>query len=95
MASQFSRRRFAASPAPQVDGLERSALPGSVVDAVLRFHDEEQDQGYGRTLLRLSEKRLRNPEVRKVLGKLAARAANVAILWNEDESQIIRVLEAA
>jgi hypothetical protein len=95
MASQFSRRRFAAGPAPQVEGLERSALPGSVVDAVLRFHDEEQDQGYGRTLLRLSEKRLRNPEVRKVLGKLASRAANVAILWNEDESQIITVLEAA
>jgi hypothetical protein len=46
-------------------------------------------------LLRLSAKRLRNPEVKKVLGKLAPRAANVAILWNEDESQIIRVLEAA
>jgi len=95
MASQFSRRRFAASPAPRVEGLERPALPGAVVDAVLRFHDEAQDQGYGRTLLRLSEKRLRNPEVRKTLGKLTARAANVAILWNEDESQIIRVLEAA
>lgn len=95
MASQFSRRRFAASPAPMVEGLERPALPGSVIDAVLRFHDEEQDQGYGRTLLRLSEKRLRNKEVRKVLGKLAPRAANVAILWNENESQIITVLEAA
>jgi hypothetical protein len=75
--------------------LERPALPGSVVDAVLRFHDETQDQGAGRTLLRLSPKRLRTPEVRAVLGKLASRAANVAILWNEDESQIIRVLEAA
>ena len=74
---------------------ERPALPGSVVDAVLRFHDETQDQGPGRTLLRLSEKRLRNPEVKKALGKLAPRAAGVAILWNEDESQIIRVLEAA
>jgi len=74
---------------------ERPALPGSVVDAVLRFHDETEVQGAGRTLLRLSEKRLRAPEVKKALGKLAPRAANVAILWNEDESQIIRVLEAA
>jgi hypothetical protein len=76
-------------------GLERPALPGTVVDAVLRFHDETQDQGPGRSLLRLSKKRLRAPEVKAALGKLAPRAANVAILWNEDESQIIRVLEAA
>ena len=95
MASQFSRRRFAASPAPQVEGLERPALPGSVVDAVLRFHDEEQDQGSGRTLLRLSAKRLRDAEVKAALGDQKKRAAGVAILWNEHESEIIRVLEAA
>ncbi|MFI4966512.1 MAG: hypothetical protein ACHP9T_14235 [Caulobacterales bacterium] len=94
MASQFSRRRFAVRRAPE-PALQRPALPGSVVDAVLRFHDEEQDQGSGCTLLRLSPKRLRAPEVKACLGKLASRAANVAILWNEDESQIIRVLEAA
>jgi hypothetical protein len=92
-------RRFRLAPAAaapmETAAFERPALPGSVVDAVLRFHDEEQDQGPGRTLLRLSEKRLRNREVKKALGKLAPRAANVAILWNEDESQIIRVLEAA
>lgn len=85
---------FAMGPIETAD-LERPALPGTVVDAVLRFHDEEQDQGAGRTLLRLSQKRLRQPEVKKALGKLAQRAANVSILWNEDESQIIRVLEAA
>jgi hypothetical protein len=92
----YRRFRLAPAAAPlETAAFERPALPGSVVDAVLRFHDEEQDQGSGRTLLRLSEKRLRNPEVKKFLGKLAVRAANVAILWNEDESQIIRVLEAA
>jgi hypothetical protein len=84
-------------PAPPIDtsAFERPALPGSVVDAVLRYHDEVQDQGSGATLLRLSAKRLRNKEVKKALGKLASRAAGVAVLWNEDESQIIRVLEAA
>nr|MEA2797597.1 hypothetical protein [Phenylobacterium sp.] len=95
MASQFSRRRFAVRRPAETQVLERPALPGSVVDAVLRFHDEAQDQGSGRTLLRLSPKRLKAPEVKACLGKLASRAANVAILWNEDESQIIRVLEAA
>ena len=84
-------------PAPPIDmaAFERPALPGSVVDAVLRYHDEVQEQGSGATLLRLSAKRLRAPEVKKALGKLARRAAGVAVLWNEDESQIIRVLEAA
>jgi len=86
-----ARRRRAASFA----SVERPALPGSVVDAVLRFHDEEQDQGAGQTLLRLSKKRLRDAEVRAALGDQKKRAEGVAILWNERESEIIRVLEAA
>ena len=94
MAYRRFRPRLAAAPI-ETAAFERPALPGMVVDAVLRFHDEEQDQGAGRTLLRLSQKRLRQPEVKKALGKLAQRAANVSILWNEDESQIIRVMEAA
>ena len=94
MAYRRFRPRFAAAPI-ETAAFERPALPGSVVDAVLRFHDEEQDQGAGRTLLRLSQQRLRAPEVKKALGKLTGRAANVSILWNEDESEIIRVLEAA
>ena len=96
MASQFSRRRFAAPRQPAtVAPFERPAVPSSVVDAVLRFHDEEQDQGSGRTLLRLSKKRLRDAEVRAALGDQKTRAAGVAILWNERESEIILVLEAA
>lgn len=70
-------------------------LPGVVVDAVLRFHDEVQDQGGGRALLRLSSRRLHEPEVEAALGEHANRAARVAILWNEREDEIIRVLEAA
>jgi hypothetical protein len=38
---------------------------------------------------------LHQPEVEAALGAHATRAAGVAILWNERESQIIRVLEAA
>ena len=93
-----SYRRFRPRPAAaQIEAVtfERPALPGVVVDAVLRFHDQATDQGAGRTLLRLSEKRLRAPEVKRALGKLARRAANVAVLWDEDESEISRVLEAA
>jgi hypothetical protein len=84
-----------ARPARPLPQLERPALPALVVDAVLRFHDEEQDQGAGRTLLRLSQRRLHDREIRAALGELTERAANVSILWNEREGEIIRVLEAA
>jgi len=98
MAYSFQRRRPTqprrpAQP-PRKPALPQP-LPAAVVDAVLRYHDEEQDQGAGRTLLRLSSKRLREREVTAALGDLAARAARVSILWNEREGEIIRVLEAA
>ncbi len=101
MASQFLRgprfpsRSFKARRPVTMPAFERPPLPGQVVDAVLRFHDEAQDQGAGRTLLRLSDRRLHDAEVEAALGDLTSRAAGVAILWNEHESQIIRVLEAA
>lgn len=99
MASLFQPRRRPSrySPRPsKPPATRRPALPpAAVVDAVLRFHDVAVDQGGERTLLRLSASRLRQPEVEAALGKDSARAARVAILWNERESQIIRVLEAA
>ena len=90
-----SYRRFKPRTARPVVDPRPLPPPAAVVDAVLRFHDEEQDQGSGRTLLRLSARRLRQREVKAALGAHAARAARVSILWNERESEIIRVLEAA
>lgn len=95
MASYRPFRPAYARPARKLATFERPALPAAVVDAVLRFHDEEHDQGAGRILLRLSRRRLRDKEIRAALGELTARAANVSILWNEREAEIIRVLEAA
>ena len=93
---RFSPARFApATPRPTQSPQRPPLPPAALVDAVLRFHDVALDQGGERTLLRLSEHRLREPEVKAALGRETARAANVAILWNERESQIIRVLEAA
>ena len=69
--------------------------PATLVDAVLRYHDQEVEHGSGATLLRLSAERIRQREVKAALGEHAGRAARVSILWNERESEIIRVLEAA
>jgi hypothetical protein len=90
-----SYRRFKPRQPLVIDDPRPAPPPAAVVDAVLRFHDQETDQGSGRTLLRLSAERLRQREVKAALGAHAARAARVAILWNERESEIIRVLEAA
>jgi hypothetical protein len=97
MASQFRRRpgRYSPRPVKVARPARPTPPPAAVVDAVLRFHDEVLDQGGGRTLLRLSERRLHEPEVEAALGAEASRAGRVAILWNERESEIIRVLEAA
>jgi len=97
MARRFtSPRSFAAKPAraPRSSPSLSAPPPAVVIDAILRFHDEAQDQGCGRTLLRLTARRLRDAEVKAALGDLGRRAAGVSILWNDREEEIIRVLEA-
>ncbi|HKR88912.1 MAG TPA: hypothetical protein VJS38_12145 [Phenylobacterium sp.] len=92
------RRRFSSNRAFAPSRLARpgpAPLPGAIVDAVLRYHDEVQDQGCGRSLLRLSSRRLHDAEVEAALGEHAGRAAGVSILWNEHEGEIIRVLESS
>ena len=89
------RRGFSPRPVQAPQPERPAPPPAAVVDAVLRYHDVALDQGGQRTLLRLSERRLHEPEVISALGAQLPRAARVAILWNERESEIIRVLEAA
>lgn len=89
--SRFSPARF--SPRPVQAPQRPPPPPAAVVDAILRHHDVAVDQGGQRTLLRLSERALREPQVVAALGGDVRRAANVAILWNERESEIVRVLE--
>ena len=99
MASHFQPRRrrspFSPRPIQAPQPVRPPPPPAAVVDAVLRYHDVALDQGGQRTLLRLSDRRLHEPEVEAALGAYADRAGRVAILWNERESEIIRVLEAA
>jgi hypothetical protein len=99
MNRKFSRkyasvRSFQPKAARPVRPAGPAPLPGAIVDAILRYHDEALDQGGGRSLLRLSLRRLCDAEVRAALGELAVRAAGVSILWNEREEEIVRVLEA-
>lgn len=67
----------------------------AVISAVLQHADVCEDLGAGRALYRLSAKRVRNRAVRKAAGREAGRLASVAVLYDEREGQIIRVLDAA
>jgi hypothetical protein len=69
---------------------------GDIINAVLRYADIEEDLGGGRTLNRLSERRLRQREVRSALGKDGVkRAAEVSVVWDEREEQVFRVFDQA
>ncbi len=92
---RFSPARFSPRPVQAPQPTRLPLPPAAVIDAILRFRDVELDQGGQRTLLRLSDRALREPQVVAALGGDTRRAANVAILWNERESEIVRVLEGA
>ncbi|MEO8811336.1 MAG: hypothetical protein ABI376_00290 [Caulobacteraceae bacterium] len=76
---------------------ERLRPPPSaaLIDAVLEHADLRDELGGGRVLLRIGPARLADPKVRKALGSDAGRAGDVAIIWDEREDVLFRVLDGA
>lgn len=73
----------------------RNAPPsGELISAVLQYADVSVDLGGGRTLLRLSARRMADPVITGPLGREAPRLADVGVVWDEDEDEIFRVLDA-
>lgn len=66
-----------------------------VIAAVLQHADHVEDLGGGERLYRLSPKRSRTRLMRERLGRQAFRAAELAVIYDEREDQIVRVLEGA
>ncbi len=74
----------------------RHAPPsGELISAVLQYADVSVDLGGGRTLLRLSARRMADPVIAGPLGREAPRLADVGVVWDEAEDEIFRVLDAA
>lgn len=74
----------------------RYALPsGDLINAILQYADVCNDMGSGRVMLRLSPAKRADPVIAGPLGREAPRLADVAILWDEIEDEIIRVLDSA
>lgn len=88
-------KRFTKAYRPaKVSAPVKTPLTGAIIDAVLRHADLHEDLGCGRTLMRISPKRLGDIQVRTALGPQLDRAKGVSIIWNDREGEILRVLDS-
>ena len=73
----------------------RQPPSGALINTVLEYADLRDDMGGGRVMLRISPARLAEPKVRKGLGADAARLGEMAIIWDERDDSLFRVLDGA
>ena len=70
-------------------------VTAAMISVVLDFADIHRDLGGGRTLMRLSPERVLRSDIILLLGRDAERAADVGLVWNDREDQIVRVIDDA
>jgi hypothetical protein len=92
--------RRTAAKRPSVDEyLQLFAAPpppsGALINAILEHADIRQELGDGMVLLRLSQRRVNNRNVRRGLGKEAERLRRMSLVWDEDDGQIVQVCDGA
>jgi hypothetical protein len=68
---------------------------GALINVILEYADVEQSLGGGRVLLRLSARRMKDPTIKELLGREARRLAEVSVIWDEEEGELIRVQDDA
>lgn len=89
-----SRRRNAKAK-PAAAPVQMAPPSGALLNAILSYADVSEDIGGGLTVLRVSARRMNDQVITDLLGREAARLADVSILWNDDQSEIHCVLDAA
>jgi hypothetical protein len=89
-----SRRRATKAVIPAV-AAQVAPPSGALLNAILSYADISEEIGGGLTILRVSARRMKDTVITEMLGREAARLADVSILWNDDQSEIQCVLDAA
>lgn len=89
-----SRRRTAKAVAPTIP-VQVAPPSGALLNAILSYADISEEIGGGLTVLRVSARRMNDTVITDQLGREAARLADVSILWNDVQSEIQCVLDAA
>jgi hypothetical protein len=93
MAAFKSRHRTFAARVGGKTSRRRAPPSAALIDLVLACADLRDDLGGGRLLLRLGPERLADPELRARAGAEAARMGDVAVIWDEIDDVIFRVLD--
>ena len=75
--------------------LQTAPPSGDLVNAVIQYADLIKDMGGGRSMLRLSDRRRADAVICEPLGREAPRLADVAVIWDDEQDQIVRVLDTA
>ncbi|MGH6987551.1 MAG: hypothetical protein ACRED9_12025 [Caulobacteraceae bacterium] len=71
----------------------RRAPLASLIDAILENADLRHDLGAGRTLLRLSASAVARAQRLAAMGEDVSRLSDLAVIWDEREDVLLRVLE--
>ena len=78
---------------PRTLSRRRAPPSAALIGLVLEFADLRDDLGGGRILLRFSPDCLGDPDLRERAGEEAGRMADVAVIWDEIDDVIFRVLD--
>jgi len=90
------RRAPAAAPFQVFDLRERAAPPSAALIATILEHaDLHEDLGAGRVRRSLSADKVAQLAGAGALDVPAARAAQVAVIWDEGEGEVVRVVDEA
>ncbi len=73
----------------------RAPPSGALITAVVQHADLIKDLGGNQSLMRLSPRRSRDPRIANPLGREARRLSEIAVVWDDEEDQIVRVLDEA
>ena len=88
------RRTFAVRAGAARKTTRRRAPPSAaLIDLVLECADLRDDLGGGRLLLRIGPDGLNDPDLRARAGQEADRLGDVAVIWDEIDDVIFRVLD--
>lgn len=86
--------KTAAKPAAVTATTFRRLPPSAMLlSVVLEYADLRDDMGGGRVMLRLSPMRLAEPDIQAMLADELERAGDVAVIWDEREDEVFRVLD--
>jgi hypothetical protein len=73
----------------------RAPPSGALINAVVQHADLIKDLGGNQSLMRLSPRRSRDPRIVNGLGPEGRRLGEIAVIWDDEEDQIVRVLDEA